>query len=105
MITIDIETTGLNPQTDDIRCLGYYSKDSSGVLTELSEIKEFLLTHKNSKFILHNGKFDKHFLLVKTGIKIDIWFDTMLAGYLLPDNFRKLSLAQLHYKYLGKKLV
>lgn len=69
--------------------------------SELEKIVR-MVTRKleDCKVIYHNGKFDCLWMLVRFGVRWSVWFDTMLAHYLLDENDRH-NLKYLAQKYLG----
>lgn len=77
--------------------------ETAGVWTrkELEKIVK-LVTRKlrKCKVIFHNGKFDCLWMLVRFGVKWKVFFDTMLAHYLLDENDRH-GLKYLAQKFLG----
>lgn len=89
VISIDTETTGLEPHTDKIRLVQLAVPDQPVVIVDLAAIAfdaldplRQLLTGPAIK-VFHNGKFDWKFL-GKAGLKpTGPYFDTMLASQLL----------------------
>lgn len=77
--------------------------ETAGVWTreELEEIVKLVTRKlKQCKVIYHNGKFDALWMLVRFGVKWKVFFDTMLAHFLLDENDRH-GLKYLAQKYLG----
>lgn len=119
-ISIDTETTGLDPLIDKIVGLCLYTPNSpaayvpinhvsyvtgarvSGQLTENQvsvELKKYL-TDK-PKIIMHNAKFDIR--VIRNQLKVpDIWcdWDCLLAARLLNENEPTNRLKKLHQKYV-----
>lgn len=87
VIALDIETTGLDPHKDKILSYawsvdGMNYSGSKGV----TGLKELILAPE-TLFVLHNAKFDMHFLhKVGIDIPIDQVRDTMLLHHLLDEN-------------------
>lgn len=77
--------------------------ETAGIWTrkELEKIVK-LVTRKleDCKVIYHNGKFDCLWMLVRFGVRWEVFFDTMLAHYLLDENDRH-GLKYLAQKFLG----
>lgn len=106
-LAIDIETTSLDYTRGEIRCLGYWNREGrEGVLTDGQEIAEFLRQEivNETKFILHNGKFDQQWLYHKHGIWIPIYLDSLLAASVDAQRPDSLSLDSCAKKYLGIEL-
>jgi len=89
-VACDIETSGFNPFKDKILCIGFSYKSGTGISMPLyhrdSQLRpdldylQCLFALPNIKWIGHNFKFDMSFLRC-LGIKLDLYFDTMLAHY------------------------
>lgn len=111
ILGVDTETTGLEPQSSEIRLLQIASKDNPTAVIKLDALSEKSLnTLKdifNSKSIkvFQNAKFDLKFLLYN-GFKFSgPIFDTMLASQIIGDrNLNSHSLDSLTHYYLGFKL-
>lgn len=78
--------------------------ETAGVWTraQLEKIVK-LVTRKlkeDCKVIYHNGKFDALWMLVRFGVRWKVFFDTMLAHFLIDENDRH-GLKYLAQKYLG----
>jgi DNA polymerase-1 len=97
----DIETTGLDFNSDDIIGLGVFGEGEQCFYNNLSDIREWLREHNNSNLIWHNGKFDRKFIYAKLGIWPQNSFDTMLAAYLEAERPNRLGLGALVEHYLG----
>ena len=98
----DLETTGLDFTTDSIICLGYYSPKSFGVLTDKTQIKQWLLDNQDSFLIWQNGKFDQKFIKKEFDLWVRNDFDTLLAASLLPEKPKSRALESLAAFYLGE---
>lgn len=113
-ISIDLETTGFNFVTDEILCFAVTWNSHMGIVvplfhqklkpfwsnSEYSKVIELLriLGECNAPKIGHNIKFDMNFCRAK-GIPLkNVFFDTMLAHYLLDEN-REHGLKYLALKY------
>lgn len=94
MLTVDLETTGLDPHTD--RVLGYGIND-------LFETDREWASHllKGKGITCHNGSFDVKFLWANGVEGVHVEFDTMIAAYLLKDRPESLSLKACAAHYLG----
>lgn len=103
VLSVDIETTGLDYYNDELKlemtCCGFsYGKGKAVVFPTTKDIFsqleiEYMLTcikkinTSNNYKLLHNFKFDAGFLEYKNGIKVNnIYMDTMLAAYQLNEN-------------------
>ena len=83
-ISIDIETTGLNIYSGDIRLVAFcLPKFKPGVKTEIPNALRKILEDESIVKIIHNAAFDIPFIRLQTGIHIRNIFDTMLAEKLL----------------------
>jgi DNA polymerase-1 len=86
--TIDIETTGLDAQVDEVICLGIAaSPHDIWVVTEpmIPHIKE-LLEDEDLNWAGHNVyQFDCKFLEIRYGIKCKPTYDTLLMSYNLDE--------------------
>lgn len=107
LVSLDIETTGLNPRTDKIHGVGvatspetvdYYdlrSPDDAGYITQL-------LTDPEQHIVGHNLRFDLKFLMVAGfEIKAQIW-DTKILAQLINEN-RELGLKPLTAALFGSE--
>lgn len=103
-ISVDIETTGLIRQADDIKSIQITADESEntyviwvdGNYTELRSIVEFL---NQFKVITHNGKFDSLFFYEKSGLELKLWGDTQILAHLMTEP--SLKLKALVEKYFG----
>ena len=66
-------------------------------LTE-QDIYEELSRLTNTKVVMHNGKFDYQVIKCTTGVKMDIYWDTMIGARILDEN----ELAGLKQQYIEK---
>lgn len=110
-LSVDTETTGVDPLVDDVLLLSIgsplnqYVFDLARVESQLPRIKA-LLENPKVTCVLHNAKFDYKFLKHKLGIEMDNLLDTMLAEMLLQKG-RKMQgfgLDDVTDKYLGVTL-
>lgn len=102
-IYVDIETTGLNNITDEIKSIQITDESENtyvvwidGNYSELKEIAEFL---NQFKIITHGGKFDSLFFFKKCGIALKLFGDTQILAHMLTEP--SLKLKDLVKKYLG----
>ncbi|MBP7859508.1 hypothetical protein KA001_00915 [Patescibacteria group bacterium] len=111
-ITVDTETTGLDPYTNKLILVQLGSKKYSYVI-EAKYIKDWsgvkkMLEDESKLKILQNAKFDYKFLKVAIGVSMTNMFDTMIAEILLtcglPRSENKVTLSGLTEKYLGSAL-
>lgn len=116
-IAIDTETLGLNPLVDGIVgiCLyfpgepaTYVPINHSNYLSDiridgqLTEQEAFLaLSELTADIIYHNAQFDIRVLKNQVGIRLPVYWDTLLAGHLYDENELH-GLKYLHYKYIEK---
>jgi ribonuclease D len=88
LISVDLETTGLNPRIDRIRLISLATTEGTWLIDcfEVDPHPLFeILAHK--KLIMHNGAFDLGFLFargfeLKDGAEV---MDTMLMSQILED--------------------
>ena len=112
LLCVDTETTGLNPLTESMLGASLSWKHATGVYVHTRTEKERkafvkhigpLLSNANIKKIGHNIKFDYQ-VLQHLGITLQgVYFDTLIAAYLLHPN-RSLKLEELVFSYLGIKM-
>lgn len=102
-IYVDIETTGLNNITDEIKSIQITDESENtyvlwidGNYSELKDIAKFL---NQFKIITHGGKFDSLFFFKKCGIALKLFGDTQILAHMLTEP--KLKLKYLVKKYLG----
>ena len=102
-IYVDIETTGLNNITDEIKTIQITDESENtyvlwvdGNYSELKAITKFL---NQFKIITHGGKFDSLFFFKKCGIALKLFGDTQILAHMLTEP--SLSLKYLIKKYLG----
>lgn len=102
-IYVDIETTGLNNITDEIKSIQITDESENtyvvwvdGNYSELKDIAKFL---NQFKIITHGGKFDSLFFFKKCGIALKLFGDTQILAHMLTEP--SLKLKDLVKKYLG----
>lgn len=116
---IDTETTSLNPITTTLVGVCLYTPNckpayipinhisyitqarTKNQLTE-SDILKQLSRCNDIKWIMHNAKFDIRVIKNQVGIKLDCYWDTMLAAKCLNEN-ESAALKNLHLKYCKSK--
>lgn len=101
-IYVDIETTGLNNITDEIKTIQITDESENtyvlwidGNYSELKDIAKFL---NQFKIITHGGKFDSLFFFRKCGIALKLFGDTQILAHMLTEP--SLKLKDLVKKYL-----
>ncbi len=128
-LAVDTETLGLNWLTDEIVGVSFYGKGRGyyipllhdrdignapppigGVIGEnyvkclskdvVRSVLKPLLENSNRRLLFHNNKFDYHILRHWMGIKVDAYFDVVIASALLDENIPK-NLKELAGHYLG----
>lgn len=102
-IYVDIETTGLNNITDEIKSIQITDESENtyviwvdGNYSELEDISKFL---NQFKIITHGGKFDSLFFFRKCGLELKLFGDTQILAHMLTEP--SLKLKDLVKKYLG----
>lgn len=117
VISIDTETTGLNPLVDTIVGLCIYSPNEKpayvpinhisyvtgirvdGQLSEEDVAKELERLHE-IKIIMFNADFDIRVIRNQLGVYLTCWWDCYLASRLLNENEPHKGLKALHQKYV-----
>lgn len=108
-ISLDLETTGLNPLDSRLLLCQISFPDVNYVINtskvDISPILPFLADPKWTK-IIQNAKFDTKFILHNFGVKTNGIFDTKLAEHLLTSDeaWSSTSLKTLAKKYLDIEL-
>jgi len=111
-LAFDIETTGLDWKEDKILSIAFSTKDRNWVIPlghkdspfkdkvpwVLKQI-EVLFTDTHFRTIAQNAKFDIKFLRQNGIIVKNLWFDTMVAHYLLVGKFIPHTLKGMAWKY------
>lgn len=107
LISLDIETTGLNPLADRIHGVGVCQKNDDGTYSSnyvepTNEGLRNYLANPNNHIVGHNIRFDLKFLR-HSGVIVNcqIW-DTKLLAQLIDEN-QPLGLKDLAKKYFGDK--
>lgn len=113
-ICIDTETTHLHPMLAQLVGIGFAIQAGhawyvplNGFLNKEMVIKKIkpLLEKKGIGFIGHNIKYDLHVLKNETISLQSIYFDTILASYLLHPNTQRHSLDELSLQRLGREKI
>ncbi|MBU1167312.1 DNA polymerase I [Patescibacteria group bacterium] len=110
---VDTETTSLRPL--EAKLIGisfalkekeaYYLANFLDLPADLQKQTKDILENKNIKKIAHNFKYD-YIIFKNHGINLqNVWFDTMVASYLLESNSRRHSLDDLAFKEFSYKMV
>jgi DNA polymerase-1 len=101
-VAVDIETTGLNPRSDTILCIGFaVQPDRVAIVSgDLIDLLQPLFDSPCS-FVWHNGKFDTEFLFYRS-IQARIDHDVLLMHYALDSTRGTHGLKQLASIYLGE---
>ena len=119
MISIDTETTGLDPILDKIVGLCLYTPNEKAVYVPInhvsyvtgvkvenqlseSDVAEILqdIVTMNTYVVMFNAKFDIRVIRNQLGVYIDCDWDCYLAGRLLNENEESKGLKALHQKYV-----
>ncbi|MBI5622123.1 DNA polymerase I [Candidatus Falkowbacteria bacterium] len=112
LIVIDTETTGLDTITDTLLGIGFCWKEGEGYYLEIKKLrnKEIekaisrILSDEKVKKVGHNLKFDIE-VLTNAGFTVrGVYFDTMLASYLLDPGSRAHDLDTLAFTELGYQM-
>lgn len=117
VISIDTETTGLDPMLDDIVGICIYTPNEKAAYIPVNHIsyitgirienqlpkdiirKEFERC-KGIDVIMFNANFDMRFMKHQIGVDLDCTWDCYLASRLLNENEPKKGLKALHQKYV-----
>lgn len=118
IVSIDTETTGLDPISDDIAGLCLYTLGNRGCYVPLNHISYItnqplqnqvslacaktameMLKANDVKIVMYNAKFDLRFIKNKLGVELDCYFDGYVAAKLLNENEGGFGLKHLHNKY------
>ena len=117
ILAVDTETNGLDRIDGKIAGICLYTPGEKGIYIPVGHVSYmtnqplkdnvpceimknfFKVCNEHSvKYILHNAKFDMHFLYWTIGIKIVPYWDTLIAGQLLNEN-EPHGLKVLYQKY------
>ena len=117
ILAVDTETNGLDRVDGKIAGICLYTPGEKGIYIPVGHVSYmtnqplkdnvpceimknfFKVCNEHSvKYILHNAKFDMHFLYWTIGIKIVPYWDTLIAGQLLNEN-EPHGLKVLYQKY------
>ena len=115
---IDTETNSLDPILGQVVGFCFYTPGQKPVYVPTNHtnlqnerldgqltnelVGRYLQIVKNVKWIFHNAKFDYRFILNSTGIKLNIYWDTLIAAKCLNENENNHKLKPLHAKYVLK---
>lgn len=117
VISIDTETSGLNPLQDNLAGICIFTPNKPAAYVPLNHISyitmqkvknqlscEFVkeqfqrLVDKNTKVIMHNAQFDIRFLKNQLGVYFTCYWDTQIASFLMNEN-ESHKLKVLYQKY------
>lgn len=118
ILSLDTETSGLNPLIDTLAGLCLYTPNNKGVYVPLNHISyitnqrvtnqltneeaaEVFNKIKINNIIFHNAKFDIRFMKNQLGVELTPNWDTLLAAKLLNENESSYSLKYLYKKYIN----
>ena len=118
ILSLDTETSGLNPLFDKLAGLCLYTPGSKAIYVPLNHIsyitnqriqnqltndeaKQIFNEVNIDKIIFHNAKFDMRFMKNQLGIELKPYWDTMLAAKLLNENESSHGLKYLYKKYVN----
>lgn len=118
ILSLDTETSGLNPLIDTLAGLCLYTPNNKGVYVPLNHISyitnqrvtnqltneeaaEIFNRIKINKIVFHNAKFDIRFMKNQLGVELTPYWDTLLAAKLLNENESSYSLKYLYKKYIN----
>ena len=106
-VAIDLETTGLDRIKDTPLLMGLYGEDFSGYFNFFEYSKEQLSSFfrdflRSHSVILHNAKFDFHFINRYFNVKDVSFSDTMLMSQIVDERDRGHGLAELAKKNFGE---
>lgn len=113
---LDTETTGLDPISDNIVGMSLYTPGQKAVYIPIHHesyitgvecegqlsvdvIKQELSKLKDTRIVFHNAKFDIRVIMNSIGVKLQAYYDTMIAANLLNEN-EPHGLKALHSKYV-----
>ena len=115
-IAIDTETNGLNPLVDGVVGLCLYFPGEKATYVPINHVDYFsderlpnqlteeeaksCLEKLTAKIIYHNAQFDIRVVKNQIGIRLPVWWDTLIAGQLLNEN-EPHGLKYLHGKYIS----
>ena len=116
IVAIDTETDSLDSIKANLVGLCLYSKSQKpayipighiSAITEqkvkpqltIDEIKEGIKLLKNIKCVFHNGYYDVVIIYRNTGIMLNVYWDTLVAGHCLNEN-ESHNLKDLYVKYI-----
>ena len=116
VISIDTETTGLDPMQDKIAGICLYTPDSKGIYVPINhksvitgvrfepqltaeQVKPEIERLKGLKVIMFNAAFDIRVIEHQIGVKLLCYFDCYLAARCLNENEESNQLKHLHKKY------
>ena len=107
----DCETTGLNPRKDKVIGFSIATENEAHYFVhlewngvELVEIIPFedcvTLLKSLGPVVMHNASFDVRFIEAYFGVKLDCYFDTMIAAHLIDEN-KTVGLKDVAARYYG----
>lgn len=99
-IAVDIETTGLDWQSDKIIGVAVYGGGFGKYCTTLTEELTFVLQDSGIGKVFHNANFDLKFLERDVEVKGPV-IDTLILAQLVDENADSFKLKDLAVRYLG----
>jgi DNA polymerase-1 len=100
ILSMDIETTGLNIYKDEIMCLGVAYDKNSVFIFRPEHIPYVFRNLAHETIVWHNAKFDTRFLQ-QIGIDLPIVEDVMLMHYVTDERTGTHGLKELSANFLG----
>jgi len=99
ILIFDIETNGLHFTNKDMEITLIGVSDTRGNIFVNKPSRKIIDGLSRFRLVAHNGKFDINFIRAKYGIRLNLYFDTLLAGYAIDQGRKEYSLESLTYTY------
>lgn len=119
VVAVNVKSVGDNPMTDEIIGISFFAKGIIPAYIPINHIsyvtqqklvdqpnKEFLgqqinrLNTKNNKLVMFDGKFCIRSIYRALGVRLNCWFDCLIAASLLNENETSMDFKPLHKKYV-----